>query len=69
MHYLGPWKNRLSTWIVVFNSSLEACMSYPWIFYVRIAIHMSLGIVDMYDFVRPPLGSHEDMNSMSDDGS
>ena len=32
-------------------------------------IDMSLGIVDMYDFVRPPLGSHEDMNSMSNDWS
>ena len=31
MHYLGPWKNRMSTWIVIFYSSLEACMPYPWI--------------------------------------
>ena len=30
---------------------------------------MSLGIVDIYDFVRPPLGSHEDMNHMSDNWS
>ena len=30
---------------------------------------MSLGIVDIYDFVRPPLESHEDMNHMSDDWS
>ena len=30
---------------------------------------MSLGIVDIYDFVRPPLRSHDDMNSMSDDSS
>ena len=38
-------------------------------FYIGIAIHMSLGIVDMYDFDRPPVGSHVDMNSMSDDWS
>ena len=30
---------------------------------------MGLGIVDIYDFVRPPLESHEDMNHMSDDWS
>ena len=36
---------------------------------MRITIHMSLGIVDMYDLVRAPLGSHEDMNSMSGDWS
>ena len=30
---------------------------------------MSLGMVERYDFVRPPLGSHEDMNNMSDDWS
>mgnify|MGYP005831973511 CR=1 FL=1 len=35
---------------------------------MRITIHMSLGLVDMYDFVRPPLGSHENMDSMSNDG-
>ena len=28
---------------------------------------MSLGIIDIYDFVRPPLGSHENMDHMSDD--
>ena len=38
-------------------------------FYIWIAMHMSLRIVDMYDFVRPPLRSHEDMNRMSDDWS
>ena len=32
-------------------------------------IDMSLGIVDMYDSFRPPLGSHEDMNIMSGDWS
>ena len=37
--------------------------------FLGVAIHMSLGIVDVYDFVRPPLGSHEDMNNMSDDWS
>ena len=26
-------------------------MFYPWIFCMRIGLHMSLGIVDMYDFV------------------
>ena len=30
---------------------------------------MSLGIVDICDFVRPPLESHEDMNNMSGDWS
>ena len=47
---------------MVFNSSLAACMFYPWIF----CVDKSLGIVDMYGFVRTPLGNHEDMNSMSD---
>ena len=51
----------------MFNSSLAACTFYPWI--LGVAIHMSLGIVDMYSFVRPPLGSHEDNNSMSNDWS
>ena len=55
MHYLGPWNNGLSTWIVA--SSLYGL-------YTRITIRMGLWIVDMYDFVGPPLGSHEDMNSM-----
>ena len=65
--YLGPWKNRMSTWIVLFYSSLEACMLYPWIF--RGSHTHEFGDLDIYDFVRPPLGSHEDMNSMSDDRS
>ena len=67
MHYLGPWKNRLSTWIVMFNSSLAVVCSTHG--FLGVDIHMSLGIVDIYDFVRPPLGSHEDMNNMSDDWS
>ena len=37
--------------------------------FLRIAMHMSLGMVEMYDFVRPPLGIHEHMNNMSDDWS
>ena len=37
--------------------------------FLGVDIHMSLGIVDIYGFVRPPLGSHEDMNHMSDDWS
>ena len=53
---------------MVINTSLEACMLYPWIFRGG-HTHMSLGIVDIYDFVRSPLGSHEDMISMSDDWS
>ena len=65
MHYLEPCKNRLSAWNVEFNLSLAACMIYPWI--LGGDIHVDLGIVDIYDFVRPPLGSHEDMNSLSDD--
>ena len=67
MHYLEPCKNRFSAWIVVFNSSLAACMLYPWI--LGVDIHMSLGIIDMYNFVRSPLRSHEDIYSMSDDWS
>ena len=63
MHYLEPWKNGMRTWIVVFNSCLTACMIYPWI--LGVDIHMDLGIVDKYNFVRPPLGSHEDMYGMS----
>ena len=49
MHCLRPWKDRPSTWIVMFNSSLAA---YALLvdFYTGIAIHMSLGLVDMYDF-------------------
>ena len=38
-------------------------------FYIGIDIHMSLRIVDMSGFVRPPLGSHEDINSVSGDWS
>ena len=68
MRQYGPWRNRMSTWIVLFYSSLEACMLYPWIFRGG-RTHMSLGIVDIYDFLRSPLGSHEDMISMSDDWS
>ena len=37
--------------------------------FLGVATHMSLGIVDIYDFVGPPLESHEDMNHMSDDWS
>ena len=37
--------------------------------FLGVDIHMGLGIVDIYDFVRPPLESHEDMNHMSDDWS
>ena len=65
MHYLEPCKNRLSAWIVVFNSSLAACVTYPWI--LGVDIHMDLGIVDKYNFVRPSLESHEDMHGMSGD--
>ena len=67
MHYLEPCKNRLSAGIVVFNSSLAAYMTYPWI--LGVDIHMDLGIVDMYDSVRSPLRSHEDMHGMSVDKS
>ena len=35
--------------------------------FLGVAIHMSLGIVDIYGFVRPPVGSHENMEHMSDD--
>ena len=48
---------------------LGSLYALPIDFYIGIAIHMILGIVDIYDFVRPPLGSHEDTNSMSDDWS
>ena len=65
MHYLEPCKNRLSAWIVAFNLSLVACMTYPWI--LGVDIHMDLGIVDKYNFVRPPLESHEDMHGKSGD--
>ena len=37
--------------------------------FLGVATHMSLGIVDIYDFVRPPVESHEDMNQMSGDCS
>ena len=42
------------------------CSTYG---FLGVDIHMGLGIVDIYDFVRPPLESHEDMNHMSDDWS
>ena len=28
---------------------------------------MNLGIIDIYDFVRPPLGSHKNMDHRRDD--
>ena len=65
MHYLGPWVNRLSTWMVDIKSKL-GCSTHG---FLGVAIHMSLGIVDIYDFVRPPLGSHENIDNMSDDWS
>ena len=65
MQYREPCKNRLSAWIVVFNSSLVACMTYPWI--LGEGMHMDLGIVDKYNFDRPSLESHEDMYGMSGD--
>ena len=65
MHCHEPCKNRLSAWIVEFNLSLAACMIYPWI--VGVDIHMDLGIVDKYNFVRPSLESHEVMYGMSGD--
>ena len=68
MQYLGPCKNRLSPWIVVFNLVWQLYV-LPMDFYMRIAIQLSLEMVDIYDFVRPPLESHEDMNHMSDDWS
>ena len=37
--------------------------------FLGVATHMSLGIVDMYNSVKPPLGSPENNNSMSDDWS
>ena len=46
MHYLEPCKTRLSAWIVEFNLSLVACMTYPWI--LGEDIHMDLGIIDKY---------------------
>ena len=66
MLYLRPRKNRLSTWIVTFK--LSSLYILPMDF-LGVDIHMSLGIVDIYDSVRPPLESHEDMNHMSDDWS
>ena len=48
-----------------FNLSLAACMIYPWI--LGVDIHMDLGIVDKYNFVRPSLESHEVMHGMSGD--
>ena len=65
MLYHGPWVNRLSTWMVDIKSKLR-CSTHG---FLGVAIHMSLGIVDVYDFVKPPLESHEDMNNMSDDWS
>ena len=59
----------MSTWIVMIKFKLSSLYALPMDFYIGIAIHMSLGIVGMYDFVRPPLASHEDTNSMSDDWS
>ena len=35
--------------------------------FLGVAIYISLGIIDIYDFVRPPLGSHEYIDHMSDD--
>ena len=35
--------------------------------FLGVAIHMSLGILDIYDLVTPPRGSHENMDHMSDD--
>ena len=67
MLYHGPWINRLNTWIVVIKFKLSSLYALPIDFYIGIAIHMSMGIVVMYDFVRPPLKSHEDMNGTSDD--
>ena len=64
--YLRPWKNRLSTWIVTFKLSSLYVLPHG---FLGVDIHMGLGIVDIYDFVRPPLESHEDMNHMSDDWS
>ena len=61
MLYLRPWKNSLSTWIVTFK------LSSLYVLPLDFCIDMSLGIVVMYDFVRPPLGSHENMDHMSDD--
>ena len=43
MHYLEPCKTRLSAWIVEFNLSVVACMTYPWI--LGEGMHMDLGIV------------------------
>ena len=65
MLYHGPWINRLSTWVVVIKFKLSSLYVLPLDF----CIDMSLGLVVMNDFVRPPLGSHADMNNMSDDWS
>lgn len=64
MHYLRPSKGRPSAWIVMFNSSLAA-YALPMDFYIGIVIHMSLGIDDIYDSVRPPRGSHEDIEQLA----
>ena len=48
---------------MVFNSGLATRMIYPWI--LEVDIHMDLGIVDKYNFVRPPFENHEDMYGMS----
>ena len=63
MHYLGPWVNRLSTWMLDIKSK-RVCSTHGFF-----CIYMSLEIVDICGFVRPSLGSHEDMNNMSDDWS
>ena len=46
---------------------LVACMFYPWIFRGRHTYE--LGIVDIYDPVKPPPRSPENNHSMSDDWS
>ena len=65
MNYREPCKNRWSAWIVEFNLNSAACMIYLWI--LEVDVHMDLGTVDKYIFVRPTLGSHEDMYGMSGD--
>ena len=65
MHYLEPCKIRLSAWIMEFNLRSAACMIYLWI--LEVDVHMDLGILDKYNFVRPSLENHEDMYGMSGD--
>ena len=48
---------------MVFKFKLSGLYVLPMDF----CIDMSLGIVHMYDFVRPLLRSHEDINNMSND--